>query len=59
MSNNLNFFTNEPGASLADRLTQTLQAVKYFNVLLVCFRHRLGYRNITISIILIMCEIFT
>ena len=38
MSTDLTFFTNEPGASLADRFTQTLQVVKYFDVLVGYFR---------------------
>ena len=38
MSTDLTFFTNEPGASLADRFTQTLRAVKYFDVLVGYFR---------------------
>ncbi len=59
MGTDLNFFTNERGASLADRFTQTLKAVKYFDVLAGYFRHRLGYHSSTISIILIMYEIFT
>jgi len=38
MSTDLTFFTNEPGASLADRFTQTLRAVQYFDVLVGYFR---------------------
>ena len=38
MSTDLTFFTNEPEATLADRFTETLKAVKYFDVLVGYFR---------------------
>ena len=38
MNTDLTFFTNEPGATLKDRFVQTLNAVKYFDVLVGYFR---------------------
>jgi superfamily II DNA/RNA helicase len=38
MKTDLTFFTNEPGASLADRFKDTLEATKYFDVLVGYFR---------------------
>ncbi|MGB4979491.1 MAG: helicase-related protein [Anaerolineae bacterium] len=38
MSNDLTFFTNEPGASLLDRFKSTLAHVQYFDVLVGYFR---------------------
>ncbi len=38
MSTDLTFFTNEPNAALVDRFKRTLQAVKYFDVLVGYFR---------------------
>ena len=38
MSTDLTFFTNEPDAALVDRFNRTLQAVKYFDVLVGYFR---------------------
>lgn len=38
MSTDLTFFTNEPGAALADRFKRTLRAVKFFDVLVGYFR---------------------
>ena len=38
MTTDLTFFTNEPGATLKYRFVQTLNAVKYFDVLVGYFR---------------------
>jgi len=38
MTTDLTFFTNEPNATLVDRFKRTLQAVKYFDVLVGYFR---------------------
>ncbi|MBK6434123.1 hypothetical protein [Candidatus Amarolinea dominans] len=48
MSNDLTFFTNEPGASLLDRFKSTLAHVQYFDVLVGHFtRSQLTRRGIT------------
>jgi len=44
MSTDLTFFTNEPGAALADRFKCTLRAVKFFDVLVGYFRTSGFYR---------------
>lgn len=38
MNTDLKFFTNEPGAALIDRFKKTLQAVRFFDVLVGYFR---------------------